>query len=401
MWISYASPAFACLLFAIPVFISLFIGLTRYRRRALKEFFSEREPGSTSDLVRFDFSSTLRGAFLILAYTFGVLALMDPLLQVPSEKPVSEAVKVHCRVHDVVFLLDVSASMGVKDGRLNRSRLDYAKEVIDEVAAKLNGESAFLFTFTSKTVQLVPGTLDYLYLRQMLRDVEVNSTGITGTDLKEALRVMYAKFWAHPASRKVTVILVSDGGDTAVEDLKGSARQKGIDQITAELHRHGTVDVIGVGSQTGGIVPGIEENVQSRLAEDVLEAIATAGKGHYYRAADFTSADLAQQLVTSLQKEIPPSLGLQGGILLSGNVVETEVTHHSLFQLFLGIPLLFLAIALLWPAGKILLVLVWTVLPLGLQADDETLESSSRRAWVYMQARDFERAEAFTDHFDG
>lgn len=126
----------------------------------------------------------------------GVLALMDPVLHVVSEQFVSESSPVQTttvrrKAHDVVFLLDVSASMGVKDGRLSRSRLDYAKELIDEIVARLHGETVSLYTFTSKVAQVVPGTMDYLYLRMLLRDVEVNSTGVAQRIQRAALKRVF------------------------------------------------------------------------------------------------------------------------------------------------------------------------------------------------------------------
>lgn len=101
----------------------------------------------------------------------------------------------------------------------------------------------------------------------------------------------------------MTVVLLSDGGDTAVEAASGSARQAKIDKITGELHRHGVVDVIGVGTAGGGEVPGINQKVRSTLEEDLLQAVATAGRGQYLRASDFSSADLAEQLVGSIQEK--------------------------------------------------------------------------------------------------
>ncbi len=398
MWISYDAPAFASLLFAVPLFILLFFLLARHRRQALKEFFQDRQVDASTGQLRSDLASVFRGASFILAYVLGVLALMDPMLHVVSEQTVSESspaqtTTVRRKTHDVVFLLDVSASMGVKDGRLSRSRLDYAKELIDEIVARLHGETASLYTFTSKVTQVVPGTMDYLYLRMLLRDVEVNSTGVTGTDLGEALKSVYSRFWKHPEQRSVTVVLLSDGGDTSVEDASGSARQAKIDKITGELHRHGVVDVIGVGTAGGGEVPGINQKVRSILDEDLLQAVATAGRGQYLRASDFSSADLAEQLVGSIQEKSVFG-SAQGGVLVAGKAIRSETSRHALFQLFLGLALLFLALGLVWPVGKFLLAILCVLFPLGVQADDEAVERASRRGAVYLRARDFEHARS-------
>lgn len=395
MWISYQSPAFAALLFAVPVFVLLFLWLGRHQRRALQEFFQDRPIDETTGQLRSDLSNALRSVFLILAYALGTLALMDPVLHTVSEQPINQTMpttaKIRRKIHDVVFLLDVSASMGVKDGRLSRSRLDYAKELIDEIISQLHGETISLYTFTSKLVQVVPGTMDYLYLRSLLKDVEVNSTGVTGTVFSVALKGIYQKFWEHPTQRKVTVIILSDGGDTTLEDTSGIQRQKKIDQITSELHRHGVVDTIGLGTVAGGDVPGITQKVHSSLDENLLQAISTAGRGQYFRASDLSSADLAQQVVASLRAK--PSYG---GALITGPALETETKRHSLFQLFLGLAMLFLSLALLWPGSiGLALALVAFTWPLGLQAADEaTLERASRRGALYIQVNDLERARS-------
>ncbi len=398
MWISYESPVFASLLLALPLFGLLFVCLARYRRRSLKEFFNDRGVDASVGLLRSNLSSGLRGLFFLLAYALSVLALMDPVLQLDSERPTSsstqQSAKVRRKVHDVVFLLDVSASMGVKDGRLSRSRLDYGKEIIDEIVDRLRGETASLFIFTSETTQIVPGTMDYLYLRQLLREVDVNGNGATGTDLGGTLKVIYEQYWARPEQRRLSALILSDGGDTTLEGLAGSERQKAIAQITKTLQLHGTVDTIGLGTLSGGEVPGVNQKVHSALVEDVLEAISAAGRGQYFSAANLSSTELAERIVANLQREHASFGGVHEQVLMAGNVLGTEITRHSLFQLFLGLAMLFLAVGLLWPVGILVLVLIWAFLPLGLQADNAALETFSRRALLYVQADKLERAQS-------
>lgn len=83
-----------------------------------------------------------------------------------------------------------------------------------------------------------------------------------------------------------------------------------------------------------------------------------------------------------------------GRSLVAGKAIRSETTRHALFQLFLGLALLFLALGLIWPVGKFLLAIVCVLFPMGVQADDEAVERASRRGTVYLRARDFEHARS-------
>ena len=72
--------------------------------------------------------------------------------------------------------------MAVVDTRVGESRLDYAKEIIDELVSQLDGEEVALYSLTSEMTLLVPPTNDYLYLRLMLHQVGYNEGDVYGTD---------------------------------------------------------------------------------------------------------------------------------------------------------------------------------------------------------------------------
>ena len=86
-------------------------------------------------------------------------------------------------------MLDTSASMSVEDTRQKNTRLEVAKEIIDEMVQKLDGQNVALYSFTSALTPIVPLTLDYLFTRLMLQDVHLNYGEVAGTDLFESLEM--------------------------------------------------------------------------------------------------------------------------------------------------------------------------------------------------------------------
>src|SRR5690606_21686855 len=99
------------------------------------------------------------------------------------------------KAHDVIFLVDASASMSVADMRGGLSRFNYAKEIVDAAISKLQGESVALSAFTSGVTVLSPLTMDYFFVRIMLKQMQINEGDIAGTNLVEAIAVTREQYF--------------------------------------------------------------------------------------------------------------------------------------------------------------------------------------------------------------
>jgi Ca-activated chloride channel family protein len=206
------------------------------------------------------------------------------------------------RVHDVIFLIDASASMGVKDTRTGVTRLDYSKEIVDEVISQLRGDNVALWAFTSQPLKLSPLTLDYLYVRLMLKQLEINEGNIPGTNFIKVLETLRKEYFSGLSSKWRTLIIFSDGGDELEKNELEAATKLVNDAAALNLH----VYTVGLGTQQGGLVPGVLEqgkSVYSRLNSQLLVDLAKRGRGEYYVANDMNAVELAQNLLSKIEKE--------------------------------------------------------------------------------------------------
>jgi Ca-activated chloride channel family protein len=154
-----------------------------------------------------------KAIFFSIAWIAATIALMQPVgnghypeqaLPQANIGKMNIPLEVKRKAHDVIFLIDASASMEVKDTREGKSRLDSAKEISDEIIRLLDGDNIALYAFTSKTTEVSPLTLDALYVRFMLSELGVNEGGFAGTDLTDALGTIHRKFLSKPTKRLKT-----------------------------------------------------------------------------------------------------------------------------------------------------------------------------------------------------
>jgi Ca-activated chloride channel homolog len=242
---------------------------------------------------------------LSCVWLFSTIALMQPRSEprYPQQdgseiiKPTNEENQITRRrkVHDIIFLLDASASMSVTDTTLKQSRLDYAKDIVDEIISNLSGENVAIYAFTSETTKIVPLTTDYLYTRLLLRNIKINEGDVAGTDLLEALETIDKNHISN-TEKLTTIILLTDGGDTRLSTLEGSLRYREEGALVTRLG-NAQVFTIGLGSHEGAVIPDIifeEEAVKSSLDEDLLKRL-----GQYYFANEYTPMTIADSIVRS------------------------------------------------------------------------------------------------------
>lgn len=346
------------LLGTIIIFI-LFQLLYRYRKNALK-YFEESVVIQRSKTI---FWSKVFA--LILAWALLVFALMQPEgnAHYPDEivskavKKVEAKGKLRKRGQEVLIFIDASASMAVTDTSNGQSRLSKAKEIADLVIRKLEGENVSLFAFTSSVTQLSPSTLDYLFVRLMLRDMRINEGDIGGTDFLAALKTLKSQVIQAPQSSFKTAIILSDGGDYRLDQSQNPSFQKSIDELMDQISKAESwklrVDTIGVGSKAGGTIPDVTDKgqtVHSSLQDFLLKKIALKGRGNYFDSSVASDVDIANRIVAALKKD--PSTISESELLASLAAGTDEKIYDLYFQLPLGLALLLLAYVFLWPEAR-------------------------------------------------
>lgn len=350
----YQFPQAGYLLVFFFVIAYLWVSLSHFRQRALATW-AQGVVKASLGAMRSNWIYAICGFCLASAWILVVLALMQPAgnARYPQEQPpgAGEEAPLKRKSHDVVFLLDASASMTVKDTRTGTSRLEVAKELADEIASRMEGQALALYAFTTKATKIVPATLDYLFLRLMIRQVQINEGDIPGTDLEAAL-----KDWKEATPSTVpalrTLILLSDGGDTQLESETGAQRQQRIQTILAQLgdpvKEHLRVFTIGIGSSKGATIPNMiyeGKPVVSSLQADVLEALSKAGRGNFYLASEYSALDIADDIHAWMGKDNP----YYRDVSAFGQPSEEDRIYDLFYQIPLGIGILLLGVALLLP----------------------------------------------------
>jgi Ca-activated chloride channel family protein len=252
--------------------------------------------------------------------------------------------------HEVIFLVDVSASMAVKDMRSSQARLDFAKDLLQDMTNRLDGQTAALEAFTSDVNALSPLTTSYVFLYTMAKQLKINEGGIPGTNILKALKTIRERYFSSPTDIKKTLVLITDGQDTEVE-FGGSEKQKITDEIISLVadaeKNHLSVITVGMGTPQGSVVPNLTyegKPVVSALNEKLLQELSRRGKGKYYFANAYAAINLGQEIVKEIKR------GEASSQTISTSTDEQDnLVHRRYFQIPLGIAILLLLGTLLAP----------------------------------------------------
>lgn len=311
----FAASFFLFLLLIVWAAFSLY----RYRQRSLEKF---AKPAVLNVVVeqREPLIYWLKVFLFCLAWTCGVLALMQPKgnerylstspggLVSTAKKP-SEKTPMRKNTHEVVFLIDASSSMNIADVS-SKTRLEVAKEIVDDVIRHLKGENVSLYTFTSATIQIVPPTLDYFFTRLMLQQIEINEGDTEGTDIKQALEFFKKLYITNRSNKTKTLVILSDGGDTRLEGLTGEARLQTILDIISPMQEAPEnkmrIFSVGIASAVGKEVPGTNfqgRPVVSQLEKTLLQKLSDEGNGEFFVVGQMTPLEISNALSQKIARD--------------------------------------------------------------------------------------------------
>lgn len=184
---------------------------------------------------------------------------------------------------DLVILLDISRSMDVTD--VNPSRLERARQEVQDLAGANSGISIGLIAFASVAHVVTPITEDRESLLRQLPALSTSLVQLQGSRLGDAIDQASLLLAGQGDDVAHNILLISDG-DFADQDL---------DEKVRALRAAGTrLHVLAVGTSEGGPVPGLMaangEPVLSWLDEQGLRQLADNGGG-LYRLADYRDND--------------------------------------------------------------------------------------------------------------
>jgi Ca-activated chloride channel homolog len=305
----------------IPLLILLFILKVLWGRKKLKNLGEEY-------LVVQQIRGYIKGRsttrFILLAIGLSCLIIGWANLQMGAKTE-----KVQRKGVDVIIALDVSKSMLAKD--IQPDRLSKAKQLIMHLLEKMNNDRVALIVFAGRAYLQVPLTIDYSAMKMMMQTVKPDLVPTQGTVIGEAIDLSLRSFSQKERKYK-SLVVISDGEDHDENTIK---KAKDASEAGVVIH------TIGIGSPQGTTIfdpetrsVKLDENgnpVVSKLNEDELKSIATAGKGTYTLLNN--TEDAAERLIEEIDGMEQKSLGA---------VIFTDYKSYFQYFLFVGLLLIML-----------------------------------------------------------
>jgi Ca-activated chloride channel family protein len=354
-------------LFLVLPLLFLQIYLLKYRQKKT-EAFTSHKASSNLLIPRSHFFSWIKIVCLCLGWVLACLAWMDPqgnfrYLSFTGQSSTQNNKHLTKRdpSHEIVLLVDTSASMDVKDDPNKPTRLEQSKDIMDDLVASLTGQTLSLYAFTSVLTPLVPETHDYLFTRMMIKSLSINEGDVEGTNFETSLISLKEKLFQAPQNKLFTLILFSDGGDKQVETSQGIEKEQHIKKISTILpdanDYHIQFFTVGMGSNQPQIIPNVTfegKSVYSKLEPLLLEQLAKQEHGKYYQADQWTNSQLAEELIKqmmdeSFYKQLDPSQSLERKVHL---IKRDELLSDLYYQIPLGAGIIFLLFYLILPSVR-------------------------------------------------
>ena len=270
-------------LFLIPVLVVIFLLMSRWRKKAIKrlgdyELIMKLIPDISDSKTR------IKLVFQLIAFAFLIIAIAGP--QMGSKLEV-----VKRQGADIVIALDVSNSMMAED--LSPNRLERAKQSILKLIDDLKGDRLGIIVFAGEAFVQLPITTDYAAAKLFINTINTEIVPTQGTAIGTAINLAVKSFGEpneNNLKKNRSIIVITDGEnheDDAINEAN-SAQEQGI-----------IVHTIGMGSPQGSPIPSLSNGVKTgykkdkegqtvitKLNEQMLQDIASSGKGIYVRASN-------------------------------------------------------------------------------------------------------------------
>lgn len=205
---------------------------------------------------------------------------------------------------DLVIALDASGSMAAEDFR-PRNRFTVAKDLISQFIARRENDRIGIVTFGSRAATRVPITFDREIARDILEQTQIGQNG-DGTAIGHAIATAVNRLRTSKARSRV-IILVTDGVNNAgsIEPATAAAlaARSGIRIYAVGVGSRGEVPVpVKVQNRFTGEIETIYQMIRGEIDETLLNAIADATGGRYFRAVDSGALEDVLEQIDALEK---------------------------------------------------------------------------------------------------
>lgn len=198
---------------------------------------------------------------------------------------------------DIVFIVDASVSMVLRDYVLNGqriSRMDLLRQVLDELVQGLKGDNVGVVVFGDTVHTLVPLTRDHQLVRQMLARIRVGMAGRYKA-LGDAITLAVKQAQQRPGGERSILVLFTDATHPV-----GRIKPEAAAELAAEAGL--PVYTVAIGS---GSFDAAEQNVSGLLYQPadlrLLTALARRTGADSYQANGSDSLVQAVRAITRRQ----------------------------------------------------------------------------------------------------
>ena len=315
-------------LFLIPVLLIIFIIMWRWRKNAIKRF------GDYELVLKLmpnlsDAKTLTKLTFQLIAFAFLIFAIAGPQMGSKLEEIKREGA-------DIVIALDVSNSMLAED--LAPNRLERAKQSMLKLIDELNGDRLGIIVFAGEAFVQLPITTDYSAAKLFINTINTEIVPTQGTAIGTAIQLAVKSF-GEPSENNLkknkAIIIITDGEnheDDAINEAKNAVDQGII------------IHTIGMGSPNGSPIPTLSNGIKTgyrkdkegqtvvtKLNEQMLQDIASSGKGIYIRATNSKNGlDILMKEFEKMDKQEYDS--------------KSFTEYEEQFQYFVALALLFLTL---------------------------------------------------------
>lgn len=236
----FAHKQFFYALAVLPVLVAVYFLSLYLRKKAIARF------GESNLFMRLTKESSLpkknlKFILALIALTFVIFAMIDFETGAHMED-------VNTSGSDIVIALDCSNSMNAQD--ILPSRLERAKEAIQQLINKMQGDRIGIVIFAGQAVVQLPITTDYNSAKEFLSDIKTDLLPVQGTaiglGITRSANLLLDDGDSNFSKRSKSIILISDGEnfeDSAVLAAREAA-SRGI-----------VIHTVGIGSPEGVPIP--------------------------------------------------------------------------------------------------------------------------------------------------
>ena len=228
-------------------------------------------------------------SFLSFLYKFLISLAIMALIIATAEPVIYKTKKSYSDIgNSVIFLLDVSPSMAVKDIE-DISRIAVAKNIIKDFANTHQGSSLGLSVFAENASLLLLPTIDISTFLIRLESIEIGDEG-DGTAMGNALAVAISSINEH--LKKSYIVLLTDG-----ENNTGQINP----HLVAETLKHKGVKlyIINIGKGGYGVLEYFDKkqnkqysgNYYTKINESELKNLAQIAEGKYISITSLEEAN--------------------------------------------------------------------------------------------------------------